>query len=85
MNKKVYIGKSIQVIRKFTLDDVKTFAQLSGDMNPLHLDEEYAKTTQFKGRICHGNCILIRNVGWITLFSVTWDGVSWKYLYESKL
>ncbi len=30
------------------------FAVLSGDYNPLHMDSEYTKTTNFKKRICHG-------------------------------
>ncbi len=30
------------------------FAELSGDYNPLHMDENYAKTTSFKKRVCHG-------------------------------
>ena len=30
------------------------FAGISGDFNPLHVDEEYAKTTAFKSRIAHG-------------------------------
>lgn len=34
--------------------DVRAFAEVSGDHNPVHLDEEFAKTTQFKGRIAHG-------------------------------
>jgi 3-hydroxybutyryl-CoA dehydratase len=34
--------------------DVVDFARVSGDHNPLHLDEAYAKTTQFKTRIAHG-------------------------------
>lgn len=37
-----------------TAQDVEAFAALSGDHNPVHLDEEYAKTTRFKGRIAHG-------------------------------
>jgi 3-hydroxybutyryl-CoA dehydratase len=37
-----------------TEQDVIDFARVSGDHNPLHMDEEYAKTTQFKGRIAHG-------------------------------
>jgi 3-hydroxybutyryl-CoA dehydratase len=34
--------------------DVEKFGEVSGDMNPVHFDEEYAKTTMFKGRIAHG-------------------------------
>ena len=33
---------------------VNNFAELSGDFNPLHIDENYAKSTQFKQRVCHG-------------------------------
>jgi len=33
---------------------VEEFAKLSGDYNPQHMDETYAKKTRFKKRICHG-------------------------------
>jgi len=33
---------------------VKEFAKLSGDYNPLHMDENYSKSTKFKKRVCHG-------------------------------
>lgn len=33
---------------------VRAFAEVCGDFNPLHMDEEYAKTTIFGGRIAHG-------------------------------
>lgn len=35
-------------------DDLLLFARASGDLNPLHLDAEYAATTAFKQRIAHG-------------------------------
>lgn len=42
--------------RKHTVseDDLVLFAKASGDLNPLHLDAEYAATTPFKQRIAHG-------------------------------
>jgi acyl dehydratase len=38
----------------FKQEDVEKFAQITGDTNPLHLDIEYAATTQFKKPIIHG-------------------------------
>lgn len=40
--------------RTITEADVAAFAGLSGDFNPLHMDEEYSKGTSFGGRIAHG-------------------------------
>ncbi|MGE0700851.1 MAG: MaoC family dehydratase [Hyphomicrobiaceae bacterium] len=34
--------------------DIVAFAEVTGDRNPVHLDEEYAARTMFKGRIAHG-------------------------------
>ena len=36
---------------------VNNFASMSGDHNPLHMNEEYAKTTNFSKRVCHGMLI----------------------------
>ena len=36
---------------------VDNFAIMSGDHNPLHMNEEYAKTTNFSKRVCHGMLI----------------------------
>lgn len=40
--------------RTITDADITIFAGFSGDFNPIHTDEEFAKTTQFGGRILHG-------------------------------
>lgn len=48
------IGDTTQLIRTVTEKDVLLFAYLSGDVNPIHVDEDYAKTTQFGQRIAHG-------------------------------
>ena len=48
------VGDSASLVRVFTEEDVKLFAQVTGDTNPAHLDAEYAKGTMFKDRIVHG-------------------------------
>lgn len=50
----IHIGDSSSFDRLWTEEDVNTFAKLSGDMNPLHMEDEYAQTTQFGGRLVHG-------------------------------
>jgi 3-hydroxybutyryl-CoA dehydratase len=48
------VGDSAEVSRTITGDDVRAFAELTGDRNPVHLDEEYAAGTRFGRRIAHG-------------------------------
>ena len=48
------IGMSAVVSRTITDTDVRNFSGVTGDTNPMHLNEEYAKTTFFGGRIVHG-------------------------------
>lgn len=40
--------------KKYTLKSVEAFAKVSGDYNPIHLKEDFAKMTRFKKRIVHG-------------------------------
>jgi len=48
------VGEEATFSRTFTQEDVQIFSGLSGDTNPVHLDENYAKHTRFGGRIIHG-------------------------------
>lgn len=48
------VGQSASYTRTITESDVQKFGEVSGDFNPLHFDEAYAKTTIFRGRIAHG-------------------------------
>jgi 3-hydroxybutyryl-CoA dehydratase len=48
------VGRSAE--RTFHVDDaaIERFADLSGDRNPVHLDDAFAATTPFRGRVAHG-------------------------------
>jgi 3-hydroxybutyryl-CoA dehydratase len=48
------VGQSAQMVRIVTEADIVLFAQVSGDHNPVHLDEAFAAQTPFKTRIAHG-------------------------------
>jgi 3-hydroxybutyryl-CoA dehydratase len=48
------IGQSATLIRTVGTEDLVAFAAVTGDTNPVHLDEAYAATTPFKTRIAHG-------------------------------
>lgn len=51
---KLYIGDRASFSKTITESDVYLFAGISGDFNPLHVNEEFAKLTPFKTRIAHG-------------------------------
>ena len=48
------VGMESTTEKIVTIEDIKRFAEVSGDFNPVHLDEEFAKKTIFKRRIAHG-------------------------------
>lgn len=48
------VGQEASLSNTVSDNDIAAFAEVSGDKNPVHLDEAYAATTMFKGRIAHG-------------------------------
>lgn len=51
---KIRVGDVAEFSRTITNEDVQAFADLTGDHNPVHLDEQYASGTRFKRRVAHG-------------------------------
>ena len=51
------VGDFVESIKRIEDKDVEMFSEVSGDKNPVHLDEEYASTTRFKHRIAHGHLV----------------------------
>lgn len=49
-----FIGQEVTEEHIFSQEDVKEFATLSGDNNPIHLDEKYAARTRYGKPIVHG-------------------------------
>ena len=52
--KDIEIGQKMKFSVKVTESMLNEFAAITGDYNPLHMDETYAKTTSFEKRVCHG-------------------------------
>jgi 3-hydroxybutyryl-CoA dehydratase len=48
------VGQNAELTRVVGEADIAAFAELSGDHNPVHMDEAFAATTRFQGRIAHG-------------------------------
>lgn len=48
------IAEKASFSKTITETDVYLFAGISGDLNPMHVNEEYARTTPFGARIAHG-------------------------------
>lgn len=48
------VGDTAEFAKTVTESDIYLFAGITGDLNPAHINEEYAKNTFFKGRIAHG-------------------------------
>ena len=50
----IKVGDSESLSRTVTERDIQLFGEATGDMNPVHFDEEYARKTIFRGRVAHG-------------------------------
>ena len=50
----LFVGQKANFFKKIDFTLVNDFAKISGDFNPLHMSEEYASTTNFGKRVCHG-------------------------------
>ncbi len=48
------VGMTAEFSKTVTEADIVAFAEVSGDTNPVHMDEAFAAATPFKGRIAHG-------------------------------
>lgn len=74
------VGMTATYERVVTEDMIERFAEVSGDFNPLHLDEEYARTTMFEGRIAHG----ILSAGFISkVFGTVMPGKGSVYISQT--
>src|ERR1044071_5797505 len=51
---KFSVGDSAEITKTIEQTDIEAFADVIGDHNPIHVDEEFAKTTRFGRRIAHG-------------------------------
>ncbi|HBC3379601.1 MaoC family dehydratase [Vibrio parahaemolyticus] len=76
----IEIGMSVSYSQTITDADIKQFAGLSGDHNPVHLDEVYAAESRYKRRIAHG---LISGSFFSALFGTKLPGPGCVYVAQS--
>ena len=56
---KITAGKTLpELVKKISQESINNYAEATGDFNPIHVDEAFAKDTPFKGTIAHGFYIL---------------------------
>ena len=51
-------GLSASLTRTVTEREIALFGEATGDMNPVHFDEEFARKTVFRGRVAHGALLI---------------------------
>ena len=74
------VGMTASYDRTVTDQDIQQFADVSGDTNPLHLDDAFAAETMFKGRIAHG---MLSASYLSTIFGTRMPGPGCVYLSQS--
>ncbi len=83
------VGDTFRHEYSITDADVQKFAELSGDFNPAHFNEEYAKGTVFKTRIAHGMISVAKFSGIFGMhmpgLGAIWGGQSVKFLAPVQL
>ena len=76
----IEIGMNVSYSQTITDSDIKQFSGVSGDRNPIHLDEKYAKKSRFKKRIAHG---MMSASYFSALFGTKIPGEGCVYTYQS--
>lgn len=74
------IGMEESLTKTITEKEIQTFAELTGDINPVHLDKDFAKETQFKQPIAHG---MLSASYFSTIFGTQLPGVGSIYVSQS--
>lgn len=85
----IKVGDEFRQPYSITDADVQKFAEISGDFNPAHFNEEYAAKTVFKGRIAHGMISVAKFSGIFGMdlpgLGAIWGAQSVKFLAPVKL
>ncbi|MDN5130871.1 MaoC family dehydratase [Aliarcobacter butzleri] len=76
----IEIGMSESYSQTISESDVKAYARISGDRNPVHMDEEYAEKSRYKKRIAHG---MISSSFFSALFGTKLPGPGCVYVNQS--
>lgn len=77
----ISVGMSALIQKTFTEADILLFSAVSGDTNPIHMSDEFAKQTRFKQRIIHG---MLTTSLWSTLAGTKLPGAGCAYLMQTS-